>query len=56
MSCTIMDTRSIILELNDMCDFDTVFLADYLASLGYKVYTSIENSTIGWILKEKSPE
>lgn len=53
-SCTIMDTQSIILELNAMCDFDSVSLSDYLASLGFKVYASIGDSTVGWILKEKS--
>jgi len=53
-SCTIMDTESIILELNHMCDFDSVFLADYLASLGFKVYADLDDSTIGWLLKEKT--
>jgi len=52
-TCVIMDTQSIINELNEMCDFDSVFLADYLATLGYTVYASLEDSTIGWILKEK---
>lgn len=55
-SCTIMDTQSIILELNHMCDFDSVFLADYLASLGFTVHAEIGSSIIGWILKEKSPK
>lgn len=48
-----MDTQSIMLELNEMCDFDNVYLADYLAHLGYKVYADINDSTIGWILKDK---
>jgi len=52
--CTIMDSESIVLELNHMCDLDCTALADYLASLGFKVYADINDSSIGWILKEKT--
>lgn len=53
-TCMLIDTRTIIDDLTQMCDFDQNSLADYLATLGYKFYILTEDGISGWILKEKT--
>lgn len=53
-TCMLFDTRTIIDDLSQMCDFDQNSLADYLASLGYKFHIVSDDGISGWILKEKT--
>lgn len=54
-SCILVDTKSMILEMESMCHFDEITLADYLTSLGYRAHFEKEDSLSGWILEESQP-
>lgn len=48
---TLIDTQTMILEMQHMCDFDENTLCDYIAEKGYKVHFEITDCIGGWFLK-----
>ena len=48
----LVDTQTMILEMNSMCFFDENMLCDYLAQKGYCAHYEKDDAISGWILKE----
>lgn len=49
----LVDTQTMMLQMNTMCNFDENMLCDYLVSLGYRAHYEADDALSGWILKEK---
>lgn len=51
-TCTLIDTQTMILEMNTMCNFDENMLCDYIASKGFRAYYAADDALSGWMMKE----
>ena len=49
----LFDTRTIIDDLSQMCDYDQNTLADYIATLEYRFHFVTSDGISGWIFKVK---
>lgn len=49
--CILVDSQTMILEMNSMCFCDENMLCDYLVSKGYSAYHEKDDAIFGWILK-----
>lgn len=50
-TCDLVDTDSIIYQLQSMSLFEANALADYIASLGYIFYCDPDDALQGWVMK-----
>lgn len=50
--CLLVDTQTMILEMDSMCNFDENMLCDYLVSKGYRAHYVKKHCLSGWIVKE----
>lgn len=50
--CILVDTQTMMLEMNTMSLFDENMLCDYLAEKGYHAHYEKDDALSGWILKE----
>ena len=48
----LVDTQTMIYEMNSMCNFDGNMLCDYLVEKGYRAHYEKDDALSGWILKE----
>lgn len=48
----LLDTQTMMLEMNTMCLFDENMLCDYLVEKGYRAHYELDASLNGWIVKE----
>ena len=46
-----IDTQTMILEMQHMCDFDENALCDYIAEKGYKAHFVLTDCVGGWFMK-----
>lgn len=46
-TCILIDTQTMILEMNTMCNFDENMLCDYIASKGFRAYYEEDASVSG---------
>ena len=49
---TLVDTQTLILEMDSMCSLDENALCDYLVSLGYCARYVHDDAISGWILRK----
>lgn len=49
----LVDTQTMLLEMDAMCAFDANMLADYLVEKGYRAHYEKDDSISGWILRER---
>lgn len=49
---TLIDTQSMMLEMDTMCNFDENILCDYLVEKGYRAHYEKDDALSGWIMKE----
>lgn len=50
-STVLIDTQTMINDMNTMCFFDENMLCDYLAEEGYRAHYESDDALSGWILK-----
>lgn len=48
----LVDTQTMMIEMNSMCLFDEIMLSDYLFEKGYRPHFEKDDSISGWILKQ----
>lgn len=48
----LVDTQTMILQMDSMCNFDENMLCDYLAQKGFHAYYEKKDAICGWIMKE----
>lgn len=50
----LVDTQTMMMEMQMMCNFDENMLCDYLVERGFRAHFESDDALSGWIIKEKS--